>query len=285
MGGPRCLRGARLNYAENLLRHGDDRETLVSWNESGRRGALTFAQLRGAVAKLQAALRAAGVGPGDRVAGLLPNIPETVVAMLATASLGAVWWSCSPDFGDSAVLDRFGQIRPKVLFVADGAKYRAAYFERLPGVWCHGDWAELSSHGGLVIHGRSDATLNPGGVRMGSAEIIRQVERLPEVVESLVVAQEWEEDVRVVLFARLGDGLRLDEALRERIRRQVREHASTHHVPKRIVRVADLPRTLNGKLSEVAVRAAIHGRSAGNADALANPQVLGFFRAIPELAT
>jgi acetoacetyl-CoA synthetase len=572
--GPRWFRGARLNYAENLLRHDDAHEALVSWNESGRRASLTFAQLRAAVARLQAALRSAGVGQGDRVAALLPNIPETVIAMLATASLGAIWSSCSPDFGDRAVVDRLSQVRPKVLFVADGyqyagkmldlrertrgivaelpsvervvqvrylglpgdvgipgavtldeftagiesvvptfvrvpfdhplvivyssgttglpkclvhghggtllqhqkehllhtdltrddrifyfttcgwmmwnwlvsalavgatvvlydgapmapragilwemaareqltvfgtsakylalcekeglepaqaydlralrailstgsplavhsydyifarikadvhlasisggtdiiscfalgdptapvwrgelqrrglgmavdvfdaegrslvgaagelvctapfpsmpvafwddangAKYRAAYFERFPGVWCHGDWAEITGHGGLVIHGRSDATLNPGGVRIGTAEIYRQVERLPEIVESLVVAQEWEDDVRVVLFVRLRDGLTLDDALREQIRREVREHASPHHVPRRIVQVPDLPRTINGKLSELAVRAAIHGRPIGNVDALANPQVLDLFHGMPELAS
>jgi acetoacetyl-CoA synthetase len=168
---------------------------------------------------------------------------------------------------------------------ASGEKYRAAYFAHFPGVWRHGDWVELTAHGGLVIHGRSDATLNPGGVRIGTAEIYRQVERLPEVLESLVVAQEWEEDVRIVLFVRLRDGLALDDALCERIRREVRASASPHHVPKKIVQVADLPRTLNGKLSELAVRAVIHGRPVVNADALANPQALELFRDHPELAT
>ena len=587
--GPRWFRGARLNFAENLLRFTEggaaddgraaEHAALVSWNELGRRRVLSYAELGREVARLQAALRRAGVGPGDRVAGFLPNIPETVVAMLATASLGAVWSSCSPDFGERAVLDRFGQIRPKVLFAADGyryagkaidlrarvravaaalpdterivvvpylwpateqdegcfgiaravslaqftlgtgaerpvferfpfeqplvvayssgttglpkcivhgaggtllqhlkelvlhtdvtrddrifyfttagwmmwnwlvsslavgatvvlydgaplapradllwgmaqqeritifgtsakylalcekeglepgrthdlgplravlstgsplavhgfdyvyraikrdlhlasisggtdilscfalgnpaapvwrgelqaiglgmavdvcdaegrsvrgepgelvctrafpsmpvafwddpdgEKYRAAYFAHFPGVWRHGDWVERTVHGGLVIHGRSDATLNPGGVRIGTAEIYRQVERLPEVVESLVVAQEWEEDVRVVLFVRLRDGLALDEDLRERIRREIRANASPHHVPKKIIQVADLPRTINGKLSELAVRAAIHGRPVGNADALANPQALDLYRDHPELAT
>ena len=168
---------------------------------------------------------------------------------------------------------------------ASGEKYRAAYFAHYPGVWRHGDWVELTAHGGLVIHGRSDATLNPGGVRIGTAEIYRQVERLPEVLESLVVAQEWEEDVRIVLFVRLRGALALDEALRERIRREVRAGVSPHHVPKKIVQVADLPRTLNGKLSELAVRAVIHGRPVVNADALANPQALELFRGLPELAT
>jgi acetoacetyl-CoA synthetase len=166
-----------------------------------------------------------------------------------------------------------------------GEKYRAAYFAHFPGVWRHGDWAELTLHGGLVIYGRSDATLNPGGVRIGTAEIYRQVERLPEVLESLVVAQEWREDVRVVLFVRLREGLLLDEALRERIRREIRAHASPHHVPRKILQVPDLPRTINGKLSELAVRAVIHGRPVGNADALANPRALEYFRGLAELAT
>jgi acetoacetyl-CoA synthetase len=580
--GPRWFRGARLNFAENLLRHADDRVALIGWNEQGRQGALTFAELRREVARWQAALRAEGVGVGDRVAGFLPNIPETVIAMLAATSLGAVWSSCSPDFGEQAVLDRFGQIRPRVLVAAagyryagkiidlrdrvarivaglpdaervvvvgmpaagrasgppitdprscwheawleasdaarrsagppvfvrlpfdhpvyilyssgttglpkaivhgaggtllqhlkelllhtdlrredrifyfttcgwmmwnwlvsslavgatvvlfdgspiaperevlwrmaeaegvtvfgtsakylalcekeglapgaahglgglrailstgsplaahsydyvyrqvkadlhlasisggtdivscfglgnptapvyrgelqcrglgmavevwdpaghplqqvpgelvctrpfpsmpvsfwddpDGARYRAAYFEHFPGVWRHGDWAELTPHDGLMIYGRSDATLNPGGVRIGTAEIYRQVERLPEVVESLVVAQDWKDDVRVVLFVRLREGLSLDDALRDRIRREIRTHASPHHVPRKIIQVPDLPRTINGKLSELAVRAVIHGRLLANRDALANPQALELFRNLPELA-
>jgi acetoacetyl-CoA synthetase len=167
----------------------------------------------------------------------------------------------------------------------DGSRYHNAYFAHFPGVWRHGDWAELTEHDGLIIFGRSDATLNPGGVRIGTAEIYRQVELLPEVAESLVVAQEWEDDVRIVLFVRLRDGLRLDDGLRDRIRKEIRANASPHHVPRKIVQVNDLPRTINGKLSELAVRAVIHGRIAGNSDALANPEALDQFRAIPELAT
>jgi acetoacetyl-CoA synthetase len=168
---------------------------------------------------------------------------------------------------------------------ADGSRYRAAYFAHFPNTWRHGDWAELTAHDGLIIYGRSDATLNPGGVRIGTAEIYRQVERLPEVVESLVVAQDWEDDVRVVLFVRLRDDIRLDEPLRERIRSEIRAQASPHHVPKKIIQVADLPRTLNGKLSELAVRATIHNRPVGNSDALANPQALELFRNLAELAS
>ena len=584
--GPRWFTGARLNFAENLLRYADEREAMVFCNELGRRRAITYRELGAEVAAVAAALEAHSIGPGDRVAGFLPNLPETVIAMLATASLGAIWSSCSPDFGANGVLDRFGQIEPRVLFCADGyryagkaidslarvrevrdripaiervvvvpylserpnvsgidgavvweewsvprydgttvaehlppyrptalppyrrlpfdhplyimyssgttglpkcmvhgaggtllqhlkelvlhtdltredrifyfttcgwmmwnwlvsslavgatvvlfdgaplappavlwdmaerervtvfgtsakylalaekeglqpgrthdlgalrailstgsplapsgfdyvyrdiksdvhlasisggtdiiscfalgnpvapvwrgelqtrglgmaveifdgrgqavrerdgelvctrpfpsmpvafwndpdgAKYRAAYFEHYPGVWRHGDWARLTGRDGLVITGRSDATLNPGGVRIGTAEIYRQVEQLPEVVESLVVGQEWEGDIRIVLFVRLRAELELDEPLAERIRSRIREHASPHHVPKRIVAVADIPRTISGKITELAVRDVIHGRPVDNTEALANPAALDLFRDIPEL--
>jgi acetoacetyl-CoA synthetase len=569
--GPRWFPGARLNFGENLLRFDDEREALVFWNEAGRQTALTYRDLRARVGAAAAALRRDGVGIGDRVAGYLPNLPETVVAMLASASLGAVWSSCSPDFGANGVYDRFGQIRPKVLLAADGyryagkridvlprvreireriasiqrvvlvpyterapalngipgamrwdewvagpaeppgftrlpfdhpvyimyssgttglpkcmvhgaggtllqhlkelvlhtdlgrddrvfyfttcgwmmwnwlvsslavgatvvlydgaplspaailwdlaererltvfgtsakylalaekeglrpgrshdltplrailstgsplapasydyvyrdvkadlhlasisggtdiiscfalgnptapvwrgelqtrglgmavevfdpagrptreedgelvctrpfpsmpvafwddadgAKYRAAYFEHYPAVWRHGDWARLTRHDGLIILGRSDATLNPGGVRIGTAEIYRQVEQLPEIVESLVVGQEWEGDVRVVLFVRLRPECRLDEALEARIRDRIRQHASPHHVPRRILQVTDVPRTISGKISELAVREMIHGRPVRNVDALANPSALELFRGLREL--
>ena len=579
--GPRWFVGARLNFAENLLRFVDDREALVSWNELGAQRRLTYAELRAEVARLAAALRAQGVRQGDRVAGFMPNVPETVIAMLATASLGAIWSSCSPDFGIAGVLDRFGQIEPRVLFSAcsyrysgkqidclerargiaeripslervvvvpyldsrpdvsgiakamtwddfvapfdgrttidfarlpfdhplyimyssgttglpkcmvhgaggtllqhikehvlhtdvtrddrifyfttcgwmmwnwlvsslavgatvvlydgapllrkgpilwdmaqderitifgtsakwlalaekdglrptethdlsslrsilstgsplaahsfdyvyehvkrdvrlssisggtdivscfalgnpiapvwrgelqtrglgmrveifdengrslhgepgelvctapfpsmpvafwndpTGAKYRAAYFEQYPNVWRHGDWATLTEHDGLIIYGRSDATLNPSGVRIGTAEIYRQVEQLPEVVESLVIGQEMggkddEGDVRIVLFVRLADGVELDDALRERIRDVIRRNTSPHHVPKKIIQVSDIPRTISGKITELAVRDVVHGRPVKNVDALANPQALELFRDLPELRT
>jgi acetoacetyl-CoA synthetase len=167
----------------------------------------------------------------------------------------------------------------------NGEKYQSAYFDHFPGVWRHGDWARLTEHDGLVILGRSDATLNPGGVRIGTAEIYRQVEQLPEVVESLVVGQDWEGDVRIVLFVRLRQGTSLDRALAERIRQRVREHASPHHVPRKILQVGDIPRTISGKITELAVREVIHGRPVANQDALANPQALELFRDLEELRT
>jgi len=170
---------------------------------------------------------------------------------------------------------------------ADGAKYRAAYFERFPGVWCHGDYTEITSHGGLVIHGRSDATLNPGGVRIGTAEIYRQVEQLDEVVESLVIGQDWPPgevgDVRVVLFVKLRDGLTLDAALVDRIQKHIRANTTPRHVPAKVVQVTDIPRTKSNKIVELAVRNVVHGRPVRNADALANPEALEQFRDRPEL--
>jgi len=166
----------------------------------------------------------------------------------------------------------------------DGAKYRAAYFARFPGVWCHGDWMRFTEHDGAIIFGRSDATLKPGGVRIGTAEIYRQVEQFPEVLESLAVGQRWEGDERIVLFVRLAPGLALDEGLRERIRDRLRRHASPRHVPARIIPVSDIPRTKSGKVVELAVRDVIHGRVVPNRDALANPEALDLYRDLPELA-
>jgi acetoacetyl-CoA synthetase len=571
--GPRWFPGARLNFAENLLRYDDDRAALVFWNEQGRQREISYRELNQQVGSVAAALAAEGVVAGDRVAGFMPNLPETVISMLGAASLGAIWSSCSPDFGANGVLDRFGQIQPKVLFCADGyryagkeieslprvrevraripeiqrvvvvpylrerpeiggiadavtwekwtrgrsvvpsfrrfsfdhplyimyssgttglpkcmvhgaggtllqhvkelvlhtdlrrddrifyfttcgwmmwnwlvsslavgatvvlydgaplcpapilwdmaereritvfgtsakylamvekegleprrthnlsalrailstgsplaahsydyvygsikrdlhlasisggtdiiscfalgnpigsvwrgelqtrglgmsvkvfdpegrpvqeaegelvctrpfpsmpvefwndperAKYHTAYFSQYPGVWRHGDWARLTRHDGLVILGRSDATLNPGGVRIGTAEIYRQVEQLSEVVESLVVGQEWEGDVRIVLFVRLREGVSLTEDLISRIKGRIREYASPHHVPRKIIAVADIPRTISGKITELAVRDIIHGRAVANVDALANPGALDGFRNLQELQT
>jgi acetoacetyl-CoA synthetase len=168
---------------------------------------------------------------------------------------------------------------------ANGEKYRAAYFDRFPNVWCHGDYAELTGHGGVIIHGRSDATLKPGGVRIGTAEIYREVERLDEVVESVAVGQDWAGDVRVILFVRLRGGVALDEALAKKIKTQIRRGCSPRHVPAKIIEVLDIPRTKSGKIVELAVRDVIHGRAVKNAAALANPEALDLFRDLPELKT
>ncbi len=168
----------------------------------------------------------------------------------------------------------------------DGRQYRAAYFERYPNVWYHGDYAQRTAHGGFIIYGRSDATLNPGGVRIGTAEIYRQVEHFDEVVESVVIAQEWPAhsgNVRSVLFVRLRDGLVLDAGLVERIQQRIRSNATAHHVPARILQVADIPRTRSGKLVELAVRAVVQGETVNNQEALANPEALEFFRNRTEL--
>ena len=517
MPGARWFPDARLNFAENLLRRRDDTDALVFWGEDRVRRRITHAGLHDQVSRLAQALAAAGVEAGDRVAAYLPNMPETVAAMLAASSLGAVWSSCSPDFGVQGVVDRFGQIEPKVLFAADGyyyngkshdclgklaeilnrmppvartvivpytraappldglpgavmlddfgdrvfyfttcgwmmwnwlasvlacqatlllydgspfhpdgnvvfdladaeamtllgtsakfidavrkaglepikthalrhlrmiastgsplapeafdfvyasikadvhlasiaggtdivscfmcgnptapvwrgeiqtralgmavdvfdddgkpvrgekgelvctapfpsmpvrfwndpgdEKYRAAYFERFPGVWCHGDYVELTEHDGVIIYGRSDATLNPGGVRIGTAEIYRQVEDLDWVVESIVIGQEWEGDVRVVLFVVLRQGLTLDDVRIDAIKARIRTNCTPRHVPARIVQVTDIPRTKNDKITELAVRDVVHGRPVKNTDALANPDALELYRDLPELRT
>ena len=566
--------GATLNFAEHLLRRRDGHPALVAIAEDGSREQLSYAQLAAHVAGMQRALRNAGVGIGDRVAAFMPNTWQTVVGMLASASLGATWSSCSPDFGTQGVIDRFGQIEPKVLIAAagyryagkqidltdklneilpqlpslerlvivpysrdeasptdyksvalttlwqdfyqpggapqftpvpfdqplyilyssgttgvpkcivhgtggtllqhvkelglhtdlgatdtlfyyttcgwmmwnwlvsglalgatlvlydgspfhpeptrlidlidaedisifgssakfiaalekagvkpreshklhslktilstgsplahesfeyiyrdlkadlclssisggtdivscfalgnptlpvwpgelqckglgmdvqvwdeqgqplqggkgelvcarhfpsmpvgfwndaGGEKFRAAYFDTFPGVWAHGDYAEETEHGGLVIHGRSDAVLNPGGVRIGTAEIYRQVEKVPQVLESVAISQDWQGDVRVVLFVRLREGVTLDDALRDEIRRIIRANTTPRHVPARIVQVADIPRTISGEIVELAVRNVVHGRPVKNTDALANPRALELYRDLAQL--
>jgi acetoacetyl-CoA synthetase len=165
----------------------------------------------------------------------------------------------------------------------DDRKYHEAYFDRFDNVWCHGDLAEITRHRGLVIHGRSDAVLNPGGIRIGTAEIYRQVEKLDEVVESIAIGQEWEGDVRVVLFVRLQKGVELDDELRQKIKSAIRTHATPRHVPAIIAAVTDIPRTISGKIVELAVRNVVHGRPVRNTDALANPEALEQFRDRPEL--
>ena len=165
----------------------------------------------------------------------------------------------------------------------DGARYRGAYFERFADTWCHGDFAEWTPRGGMIIHGRSDATLNPGGVRIGTAEIYAQVEQIPEVIEALAIGQSWDNDARVVLFVRLVDGVELDEDLIKRIKTQIRVGASPRHVPAKVVAVADIPRTKSGKIVELAVRDVVHGREVKNKEALANPEALELFADLAEL--
>ncbi len=574
--GARWFPDARLNFAENLLRRRDDAVAVVFRNEAGARRTLTWASLHLEVARAAAALRAAGVGPGDRIAGFVPNVPETLVAMLAATSLGAIWSSCSPDFGSAGVVDRFGQIEPRVLVGVDGyvyggrrlktlrrlqeilaelptvercvvlpylddapdvsqvpravtwpdflaphaavdeiafaslpfdhplyilyssgttgkpkcivhgaggtllqhlkehrlhvdlgaddrlfyfttcgwmmwnwlvsalasetslllydgspsypdpgalfrmadeedvtvfgtsakfldavaksgtvpasecsfakvrtllstgsplapegfdfvyrkiksdlqlasisggtdivscfvlgnptapvwrgeiqcpalgmkvevfdekgepagdvpgelvctkafpsvpigfwndagdERFHAAYFERYPGVWHHGDWIRETEHGGYVITGRSDAVLNPGGVRIGTSEIYRAVESLDEVLEAIAVGQEWQGDVRIVLFVVLREDVCLDDTLVAGIRASIREKASPRHVPARVLAVDDIPRTRSGKITELAVRDVVHGRPVKNVEALANPEALAHFRDCEELSS
>ena len=575
MPGARWFPDAKLNFAENLLRRRDDETAMVFWGENKVRRRMSFFELHDAVSRTAQALTAAGVNQGDRVAAFMPNMPETIIFMLAAASLGAIWSSCSPDFGIQGVLDRFGQIKPTILFAvegyhyngkvidtlprmtevtkklpslklavivsytrerpdiaampnavhlgdfvapyrgkeiayrqlpfdhplyilyssgttgvpkcivhgaggtllqhlkehqlhtdvksgdrlfyfttcgwmmwnwlasglatgatlllydgspffpsprvlfdfadeehmtvfgtsakyidalnkadakpleshslvslktmtstgsplvpegfdyvyraikkdlllssisggtdivscfvlgnptlpvcrgeiqcrgfgldvevfdddgksvvgtkgelvcvspfpsmpiyfwndANGSKYRAAYFERFPGVWCHGDYMELTARGTCIIYGRSDATLNPGGVRIGTAEIYRQVEQLEQVLESVVVGQDWDNDVRVVLFVRLRDNLTLDDALQKAIKDQIRRNTTPRHVPAKIVQVPDIPRTKSGKIVELAVRNVIHDNPVRNMEALANPEALDHFKNISALKT
>ncbi|WP_438996016.1 acetoacetate--CoA ligase [Candidatus Puniceispirillum sp.] len=165
----------------------------------------------------------------------------------------------------------------------DGSKYKAAYFEHFPGVWRHGDWATLNERGGIVIHGRSDATLNPGGVRIGTAEIYRQVESFSEIIEALVIGQNWDNDVRVILFVRMADGCALSDQIKADLKTAIRKGATPRHIPAVIVAVPDIPRTRSGKITELAVRDIIHGRDVKNTSALANAEALDFFRHIDEL--
>ena len=166
----------------------------------------------------------------------------------------------------------------------DGKKYRAAYFERFPGIWHHGDFAEWTPHGGMIIHGRSDATLNPGGVRIGTAEIYAAVEQIPEVIEAICIGQDWDGDVRIVLFVRLQGGRHARRcACARRSRRTIRAALSPRHVPAKIVAVADIPRTRSGKITELAVRDVVHGRPVKNTEALANPEALALYKDLAEL--
>ena len=167
----------------------------------------------------------------------------------------------------------------------DGEKYHNAYFDVYPGVWRHGDYAEITEHNGVIIYGRSDATLNPGGVRIGTAEIYRQVEMITEVEDSLVVGQDWNGDIRVILFIKLKKGVELTKELQDKIRATIRQNTSPRHVPAKIIPIADIPYTINMKKVELAVRNVIHGKPVFNADALANPQSLELYRNVKDLQT
>lgn len=167
----------------------------------------------------------------------------------------------------------------------DGSKYKKAYFDRFDNVWCHGDWCEWTEHDGLIIHGRSDATLNPGGVRIGTAEIYRIVEQIPGVKESIAVGQDWQGDVRVILFVVMQAGVALTEDMAEKIRKSIRGQATPRHVPAKVIAVADIPRTKSGKITELAVREVIHGRAVRNVEALANPGALDLYKNLPELSS
>jgi acetoacetyl-CoA synthetase len=196
------------------------------------------------------------------------------------------------DEDDRPIVDRKGELVCSAPFPSmpvgfwndpEGTRYRAAYFDRYPGVWAHGDYAALLSAGGMVIYGRSDAVLNPGGVRIGTAEIYRVVEQFDEVVESLAVGQEWDDDVRVILFVHLRDDLILNDDLRQRINTTIRQEETPRHVPAKIIQVAAIPRTISGKIVELAVRETIHSRPVKNLDALANPEALTLYKDLPEL--
>lgn len=568
----RWFSGVQFNFAEQLLSRRDEHLALICINEDNKRQSLSYAALYEAVAQCAAGLREQGVVAGDRVAALMPNTAHTIIAMLATTSLGAIWSSCSPDFGAQAAIDRLGQIEPKVLFVCDGHQYQGkkhsafekiiqlneaipslktiiicpnidvlidvsslakaiywddfikpatectfvanpfnhpvyilfssgttgkpkcivhgaggsllqhmkelalhtdlrardnllfyttcgwmmwnwmvsglslgatltlyegaptfpennrlfalieqeqvnifgtsakyissvekagghpkeefnleslrcilstgspllpnnydyvytkiksdiqlssisggtdivscfalgnpilpvyrgelqciglgmnvaiyneqgksvtqergelvcispfpsmpvgfwndehkeaytrAYFERFPGIWAHGDFAELTAPHGLIIYGRSDAVLNPGGVRIGTAEIYRQVEKVAAVLDSIVIGQDWEDDVRVILFVKLKEGLVLNDEIINTIKQTIRQNASPRHVPAKILQVQDIPRTISGKIVELAVRQVVHHQTVNNLQSLANPEALGYFKDRPELS-
>ena len=166
---------------------------------------------------------------------------------------------------------------------SDNRKYQAAYFKKFPGVWHHGDYAELTAHNGIIIHGRSDSILNPAGVRIGTAEIYREVEHFEEVLQSLVIGQEWENDTRIVLFVQLRNDIKLSETLIKQIQSRLRKNASIRHVPSKIIQVEDIPRTKSGKIVELAVREIVHGRQVKNIEALDNPEALELFRSLRDL--
>ena len=165
----------------------------------------------------------------------------------------------------------------------DGSRYRGAYFEKYDNIWCHGDFVELTDHDGVIVYGRSDATLNPGGVRIGTAEIYRQVETFPQVLEAIVIGQDWDNDTRVVLFVRMAEGEELTDDLVKEIRTRIRTNCTPRHVPAKVIAIDDIPRTKSGKITELAVRDVVHGRAVKNQEALANPEALKLYENISTL--
>jgi acetoacetyl-CoA synthetase len=235
------------------------------------------------------------IGGTDIVSCFAPGCPILPVyrGEIQCLGLGMAVEICRDD-GSFATVNETGELCCRQAFPSmpvfflddeDGSKYHAAYFEQYPGLWAHGDYATITEHDGLVIFGRSDATLNPGGVRIGTAEIYRQVDSLDEVMESICIGQDWDHDVRVVLFVRLREGMVMDDDLQTRIRKVVRDNATPRHVPARIIQVSDIPRTISGKIVELAVRDIVHGRAVKNVAALANPEALALYKDLPELQT
>ncbi|MBQ0718677.1 MAG: acetoacetate--CoA ligase [Gammaproteobacteria bacterium] len=220
-----------------------------------------------------------------------PNLPvyEGELQCFGLGMAVAIW----NDAGESVVEEKGELVCTQpfpscpIAFWADpeDEKFRAAYFDTYPNIWAHGDYGEVTANGGIVIHGRSDAVLNPGGVRIGTAEIYRQVEKVEAVVDAICIGQQWDDDVRVVLFVVLRDGLTLDEALVKTIRATIRANTTPRHVPAKVIQVADIPRTISGKIVELAVRKVVHGEVVKNIDALANPEALAYFADLPELAS
>jgi acyl-coenzyme A synthetase/AMP-(fatty) acid ligase len=304
MPGAEWFPGATLNYAEHVLRpgpgRGDGDVAVVFVREDGLERQVTWAELRDLVGRCRAGLASLGVARGDRVVALAPNCVETLAGFLAAASLGAVWSSCSPDFGVRAVRDRFAQIEPAVMIAVDGCRYggkssmpvafwddpdgsrlREAYFDPYPGVWRYGDWVRVTPRGSYVIYGRSDATLNRGGVRMGTADFYAVVEGFDEVADSLVIdtTELGADQGQLLCFLVPAPGVTLTD-IEPQLRRTLRSELSPRHVPDRFIVIDEVPRTLSGKKLEVPVKKILAGAPAGQAvskEALQNPEALAPF--------
>jgi acyl-coenzyme A synthetase/AMP-(fatty) acid ligase len=343
MPGATWFPAARVNYAELALRHGlgpalAGTVAVTSVGEDGATATLTWAQLRAAVGAFAGTLRDLGVRPGDRVTGYLPNVAETLIAFLASASIGAVWSACAQDYAAAGAAARFAQLAPVVLVAADGyrwngravdrrtevtelqrllptlratvhvrnlgldgpatgsgfggvnlawddavARYRDAYFAAWPGVWRHGDWAEVTGRGSVIVTGRSDATLNRNGVRLGSADIYTAIETMPEIRDSLVIGAELGDGgYWLALFVVLAEGAALTGELTEAVNKRIRAQASPRHVPDDVIAVPSLPHTRTGKRLEVPVKRLIQGHplaGVASADAVDDFAALAQFTA------